>query len=61
MEYPQEKWNIQSLWFRYSETFSIKPFQKVPLAALVYESGAWEKQFEELGFGYQKFTVPIIN
>jgi len=49
MEYPQEKWNIQSFDFGILKYFH-KTFPKVPLAALVYESGDWEKQFEELGF-----------
>ncbi|SMG27275.1 glycerophosphoryl diester phosphodiesterase [Marivirga sericea] len=49
MEYPQEKWNIQSFDFEVLKHFH-KTFPKVPLAALVYESGAWEQQFEELGF-----------
>lgn len=49
MEYPQEKWNIQSFDFDILKHFH-KTFPKVPLAALVYESGAWEKQFEDLGF-----------
>lgn len=49
MEYPEEKWNIQSFDFDVLKHFH-KTFPKVPLAALVYESGAWEKQFEELGF-----------
>jgi glycerophosphoryl diester phosphodiesterase len=49
MEYPKEKWNIQSFDFDVLKHFH-KTYPKVPLAALVYESGAWEKQFEELGF-----------
>jgi len=49
MEYPQEKWNIQSFDFDVLKYFH-KTFPKVSLAALVYESGAWKKQFEELGF-----------
>ena len=47
--YPKEKWNIQSFDFDVLKYFHIT-YPKVPLAALVYESGAWEKQFEELGF-----------
>lgn len=49
MEYPQEKWNIQSFSFDVLKHFH-KSFPKVPLAALVYESGAWEQQFKKLGF-----------
>ncbi|HET8860500.1 glycerophosphodiester phosphodiesterase family protein [Marivirga sp.] len=49
MEYPKDKWNIQSFDFDVLKHFH-KTYPKVPLAALVYESGAWEKQFEELGF-----------
>lgn len=49
MEYPKEKWNIQSFDFDVLKHFH-KTYPKVPLAALVYKSGAWEQQFEELGF-----------
>jgi glycerophosphoryl diester phosphodiesterase len=48
-EYPKGKWNIQSFDFQVLKYFH-KTYPQVPLAALVYESGAWEKQFEELGF-----------
>ena len=49
MEYPQDKWNIQSFDFDVLKHFH-KTFPKVPLAALVFESGEWESQIKELGF-----------
>jgi glycerophosphoryl diester phosphodiesterase len=48
-EYPQEKWNIQSFDFDVLKHFH-QTYPMVPLAALVYESGAWKKQFDQLGF-----------
>lgn len=48
-EYPQEKWNIQSFDFDVLKYFH-KNYPQVPLAALVYKSGTWKKQFKDLGF-----------
>ncbi len=48
-EYPQDKWNIQSFDFNVLKQFR-KDYPKVPLAALVYESGDWKNQFSRLGF-----------
>lgn len=47
--YPLEKWNIQSFDFNVLKHFH-ENYPKVTLAALVFESGAYEQQFEDLGF-----------
>ncbi len=47
--YPTGKWNIQSFDFNVLKHFHTV-YPDVELAALVYESGDWKSQFEELGF-----------
>ena len=47
--YPAELWNIQSFDFDVLKYFH-KTYPKVKLAALVYESGDYKEQFNELDF-----------
>jgi len=54
-KFSNEKWNIQSFDFDVLKHFH-NTYPDVPLAALVYKTGAWENQFEELGFIPQVYS-----